>query len=207
MRQGKSVNVTSDPSGLLEKLKQLDIDRLASDCARMTDAQEETARDAVLDILCAIWSDRSRYEKAFRQTNGLYRYIKISAIRHLFRVHKAKQRYHILEPEDTAGEQLTAEEQMLRLLASRKDNHWLEQAKRSLEPKEASALRKLLNKVLKKPETYIHTRQSGNDSGQYVFHYSRLAEDLKWPRRRVYQVLAHLRQALLEQQPIHGEEI
>lgn len=192
---------------LLEQLKQLDLDRLTSECAAATRVEDETARDAVLDILSAIWSDQARYEGQFRKVIGLYRYIKVAALRHLFRRQKGAKKHQTLIPEQLETPQPDPEQQVLHMLSLQQGSKWLVQAHQTLTTRESATTKKLLDQVLQQPDVYIRTRQSGEEAGHYVFHYSRLAEDLKWPRRRVYQALARLKQALLAQESAqYGEE-
>lgn len=180
-------------------IEQMDLDQLVMECGFVTRSDEVTARDALLDILSYLWTNDEKYNDAFSHPMALRRYLKLSTIRHIVRYHKQANKYQLLSPEELPHGQETPEEQMIALLALQKGAVWIEQAQAELKPQEARATKRMLKHILESPETYIVTRKSGKNTGQYTFNYSKLSQSLKWPRRQVYQRLEALREALLKQ--------
>lgn len=189
-----------------ELIEQLDLEQVVVRACRTTRCDEATARDALLDVLSAMWAKQDQYKDTFRTSYGFQQYLQVSTVRHIVRLHGKASHLESLEEETLHHQEQTPEEQLLALLAQRDVAQVLDVACQAIAPQEARGIKKMLRLILKAPESYIRTRKTGKDTGHYAFVYSQLARDLRWPRRQVYQRLDMLRQALQSQgRRPHGE--
>jgi hypothetical protein len=176
-------------------MEQIDLDALALECSLATKADESAARDALLDVLSYLWQHKETYADSFASLLALKRYLKLSATRHIIRQNQLSQRTEPLSLH-TPHNDKTAEEQMLSLLQIQECAAWLHAAHQHIPRRKAKDASRLIKLILARPEQYITTRQSGKEAGQYTFAYSKIASKLGWPRRKVYEQLSTLREAL-----------
>lgn len=183
-----------------EWIEQLDLETLVKDCAGRFGCDDDQARDAVLDVLNALWLRAPSWEASFENRASVYVYVRISVLRHLAKTQQRVPKHDALDERALNAETPTPEQALMAMFQFQNTASLLERALQRVKrpPSLARELRQLVQRLVRRPEDYIHTRQQGPDTGRYTFRYSKLAQDMRWTRKRLYKRLDQLRALLLD---------
>lgn len=185
-------------------LEQLNLEQFVLNCVKKTGLPKEQVEDETLFVLEQILSREEDLRYSFQHMTALFRYMFRAVVRRV--VNKRPELQTSVEQlMSVQSDSPTPEQQLMQRLLHQSLQELVEQILTSVpkgQRKGYVEVQQLLKRLLKSPDRFIHTRQSGKDKGNLTFDISGLAKELEWTRHKVYDRLQQLRQLMSKHQSL-----
>jgi len=186
-------------------LEELQIDLLVASCLKEISFPREQIREAIFSVLAKMLVEEEQYNHRFESLQGLIGYVRLSAIRKLYKEakkHQGQVSIQDIEPLLSPGK--TPEEKIIVALELQRFSELLHTILQE-ERRNRQDFLLLIEVLTASPERFVHQRSSGKKKGTFVFRYLELAKELSWDKSRVCRRLEELRQLLLKEMKKRGK--